>query len=177
LIDFEAQKRRPFAMPRITEMLLALAFSVLLANAAAAQNVTVNGRPIVANPRQQINSAQTNRVFGGLNIAVHSVPPAGQPAFLAGNPVVVQQINVALQANQHSGPQSPNLPTLPQPSQTAGNYLGGASLLETQVSIVPGIAPNVSVRRLSPAEFNRLFGGLNQAVPTPATIPAIPPSR
>jgi hypothetical protein len=170
-------------MLRITEMPLALAVSVLLTNAANAQNVTVNGRPIVPNPRQQINSAQTNRVFGGLNIAVHSVPPAGQPAFLAGNPVVVQQINAALQANHLYRLLNPNLPALPHPLQigiSADNASRNRSLLATQGSIGTGTANYVNLRPLSPAEFNRLFGGLNQAVLTPgspAAIQANPPSR
>jgi hypothetical protein len=154
-------------MSRIIEKILALIFSVLLANAATAQNVTINGRPLVTNPRQQINSAQTDRVFGGLNIAVHSVPPAGQPAFLAGNPVVVQQHNAAVLANRHY---NSTLQALPQASQFNAGY--DASLMATQGWIAAASAPNVPLRPLTPAEYNRLFGGLNQAVPLRASPPS-----
>jgi hypothetical protein len=147
-------------MRGIIEKLLALAAIALLTNATTAQ-VTVNGRPIVTNPRQQIKSAQTNRVFGGLNIAVPALPPAGQAIFVGGAGL------------------NPNLPAMPmQPPLAgfAGNAPSGASPLGTQGYIVAGSAPNTPRRPLSPAEYNRLFGGLivTLTLPTAVTPGATP---
>jgi hypothetical protein len=104
--------------------LWALALSAILVNAPAAQ--TVNGVP---NPPTQFNPHQTNREFGEINVAVHALPPAGQPANVAGT--------------------APNSPM------------------------------QQKNRLMSAAEFNRLFGGLNQTAPTlPAPVqPEPPPSR
>jgi hypothetical protein len=137
-------------MCRITEKLLALAAIALLTNATTAQ-VTVNGRPIVTNPRQQINSAQTNRVFGGLNIAVPALPPAGQAVTVNGPAL------------------NPNPPAMPMQSPLAvstDNAASGAAPLATQGYLVAGSAPYARWRPLSAAEYNRLFGGLNQGAPT-----------
>jgi hypothetical protein len=137
------------------EKLLALAAIAVLTNATTAQ-VTVNGRPIVTNPRQQINSAQTNRVFGGLNFAVSALPPAGQPPIAAG---------AAL---------NPNLSAMPMQSPLAvsvGNAPIGAALFGTQGYVVAGSAPNAPRRPLSAAEYSRLFGGLTQVTPARGTVP------
>jgi hypothetical protein len=146
-------------MRGIIEKLLALAAIALLTKATTAQ-VTVNGRPIVTNPRQQINSAQTNRVFGGLNIAVHALPPAGQAIIVVGPAL------------------SPNLSALPMQSPLAGfagNAPSGAAPLGTQGYVVAGSAPNAPRRPLSAAEYNRLFGGLTQVTPAPGTVnPQLP---
>jgi hypothetical protein len=146
-------------MRGIIEKLLALAAIALLTNATTAQ-VTVNGRPIVTIPRQQINSAQINRVCGGLNIAVPALPPVGQPAIVGG---------AAL---------NPNLPAMPMQSPlavSAGNAPIGAALLGTQGYVVAGSAPNAPRRQLRAAEYNRLFGGLTQVAPAPGTVnPQLP---
>jgi hypothetical protein len=146
-------------MRGIIENLLALAAIAFLTNTTTAQ-LTVNGRPNVANPRLQINSAQTNRVFGGLNIAAHALPPAGQ---------VIIVVGPAL---------NPNLSALPLQSPlavSASNAPSGAALLGTQGYVVAGSAPNAPRRPLSAAEYNRLFGGLTQVTPAPGTVnPQLP---
>jgi hypothetical protein len=169
-------------MYRKIEVLLTLAFSLLLTNAATAQSITINGRPLVTNPRQQITPTQANRVFGGLNVAAHTVPPAGQPAFLVGNPAAVQQMNAALQANGNYNVLYP--PALPQPLPIAApNAPDGANPLAPQGYLAAANAPNVPLRPLTPAEYNRLFGGLSQAAPvrpsseTPAATQVYPPPR
>jgi hypothetical protein len=143
-------------MRGIIEKLLVLTAIASFTTAATAQ-VTVNGRPQVTNPRQQISSGQTNRVFGGLNIAVHAVPPAGQAAIVAGPAL------------------NPTLPATPMQSPvavSAGNGPGGAALLPTQGYLIAGTGPNAPRRPLTAAEYNRLFGGLNQGTPPlPTSIP------
>jgi hypothetical protein len=140
---------------------------LFLAETATAQSVTINGRPFVPNPRQQINSLQSARVFGGLNIAAHAIPPAGQPAFLSGNPIVVQQKNAAQQANGNYGSLSPNLPASTNPWQVIIRTEGGfddSRPFAMQGWIAAGSAPNVPLRPLTSAEFNRLFGDLQNTV-------------
>jgi hypothetical protein len=158
LLDFQARERRTFAMLQTTKLVLALALTVLPVNTVFAQSVTINGRPIVTNPRQQINSDQANRIFGGLNSAVHALPPAGQPAFLAGNPIVVQQKQAAVQASRYFSEASPIGTAL---DGSVGNTRGAM-----QGWIVSGNSPNVRLRPLSPAEYEWLFGGLKDAVPS-----------
>jgi hypothetical protein len=119
-----------------------------------------------------------NRVFGGLNLPTHSLPPAGQPAFLAGNPIVVQQRDAAVLANRSYGFANSNQPAFAEPLQiVVFRRNGAADSWATQGSYGAVNASGAPLRPLTRAEFNWLFGDLNGAMPNlaPSGTSAYPP--